>query len=1073
MWWFTAFSGAKWSVVFSVMAVITLFISSTTLLIGHLVRSRSAPVREFVFRSGLCLVAVWPCLALVASRLSFHSGPVASISTTIRDDEADKHLSRNAFPVPAPSTSEPSVAARSVPAATSTPVVTTAPNAVSGPSSSSSIVPPPELPVASPPAPPVEVHLQSSDRPIASTIPATNSPALNSPSIPTPTAALAPAVAVDPASGWPGQLPVLLAMALRWLVCVWAAGSLVSGYLLVRDLVRVRRLRRSLRLCGDESIATTLSEAMELTGLRIRPEVLVSEWVGSPCTSGVLRPILILPQSMLDQSSHAFDMQLGVLTHECAHIVRRDVAWALLARVVQSVYWWEPGLRRIVRELSCLREEICDNHVLSSSIDVGLYAKALVDFAARPLFRPLVGVIGMVANDNPLSGRVERILEDSTDTTTRLRWRSRRGVASLVLVVCGVVAVIGASTKVASALSQVLIPVFEEQEVSFDSLQPGQAKVLPTTPYWSGESPRMRHVRPAAAVSTTVAASAAAPLVPPMEAESGVSGSHSAPTDFSVPGEAGSGVTTRGGVIADELLEPFDEPAVPFLSGNGRSSPGAVKAVRSPRKQPASRHQQGPSASGPVIADDSPFFPSLQPGVPVPEPAAAPTYTPPMETDSDDQFKKSDVRLSPALQPAFNTTLATLTVTLDEKPTVKERDLVVVGASLPESENLLPRRVRLEGLTVAMVDPHLLGPPVSGHPAPATRPVPAYDGDVASSEQPAPPADNPAPEPEPAKHSLVLSGPQFKISTLAHLLARGAVLAVTKVDVQPVKDAPSTGSVTQVPVDAGGLFRMSLEAIADDMGQWTGLRCWGRELPNAAPDQRLAELNQLLSRWKKECEQVAAKGGIRLEAYTVAVTAPSGHVVNQTAYRAVTSPQPVPVTLVVRLHVSDNMRYGGVQSIVKACESHQVLVEIVSGAENIALSATSQAYTTAELTQVYDKKGQKVGDRAVLLVEKAGTPGVQVLTDSQFPQVLSAFVGRHLPSSSKLLLKVDPDLSFDSLQSFMIQANRSGFRDVIVGPQDELPLKQDDQLSPLWEETPQPVAAPPAAPKPEEMPMST
>ncbi|MFO1007376.1 MAG: M56 family metallopeptidase [Planctomycetaceae bacterium] len=1000
-----------------------------------MLRSRSAPVREFVFRSGLCLVAVWPCLALVASRLSFHSGPVASISTTIRDDEADKHLSRNALPVPAPSTSEPAIAPRSVPAATPTPVVTTAPNAVTGPSSSSSFVPPPELPVASPPAPPVEVLLQSSEPSIASSIPATNSSALNSPSIPTPTAALAPAVAVDPASGWPGQLPVLLAMALRWLVCVWAAGSLVSGYLLVRDLVRVRQLRRSLRPCGDESIATPLTEAMQLTGLRVRPDVLVSEWVGSPCTSGVLRPILILPQSMLDQSSHAFDMQLGVLTHECAHIVRRDVAWALLARVVQSVYWWEPGLRRIVRELSCLREEICDNHVLSSSIDVGLYAKALVDFAARPLFRPLVGVIGMVANDNPLSGRVERILEDSTDTTTRLRWRSRRGVASLVLVVCGVVAVIGASTKVASALSQVLLPVFEEQEVSFDSLQPGQEEVLPTTPYWSGESPRMRHVRPAAAVSTTVAASAAAPLVPQMEAGSGVSGSHSAPTDFSVPGEASSGVTTRGGVIADELLEPLDEPAVP-------------------------------SASGPVIADDSPFFPSLQPGVPVPEPAAAPTYMPPMETDSDDQFKKSDVRLSPALQPAFNTTLATLTVTLDEKPTVKERDLVVVGASLPESESLLPRRVRLEGLTVAMVDPHLLEPPVSDHPAPLTRPVPAYDYEVADSEQP-------APEPEPAKHSLVLSGPQFKISTLAHLLARGAVLAVTKVEVQPEKDAPSTGSVTQVPVDTGGLFRMSLEAIADDMGQWTGLRCWGRELPNAAPDQRLAELNQLLSRWKKECEQVAAKGGIRLEAYTVAVTAPSGHVVNQTAYRAVTSPQPVPVTLVVRLHVSDNMRYGGVQSIVKACESHQVRVEIVSGAENIALSATSQAYTTAELTQVYDKKGQKVGDRAVLLVEKAGTPGVQVLTDSQFPQVLSAFVGRHLPSSSKLLLKVDPDLSFDSLQSFMIQANRSGFRDVIVGPQDELPLKQDDQLSPLWEEAPQPVAAPPAAPKPDELPMST
>lgn len=69
MWLLTALSGSKWSVVLSVMAVVTLLISTVTILISYAVKRGSAPVREVVFRTGLCLIVVWPILAILISMI--------------------------------------------------------------------------------------------------------------------------------------------------------------------------------------------------------------------------------------------------------------------------------------------------------------------------------------------------------------------------------------------------------------------------------------------------------------------------------------------------------------------------------------------------------------------------------------------------------------------------------------------------------------------------------------------------------------------------------------------------------------------------------------------------------------------------------------------------------------------------------------------------------------------------------------------------------------------------------------------------------------------------------------------
>ena len=872
----------------------------------------------------------------------------------------------------------------------------------------------------------------------------------------------------------------MLVVALRWLVGFWMLGCLVAGFTVLGDLVRVWQLRRRLRPCHDESIAETLTEAMRLTGLSQRPKVYLSDCVGSPCTSGVWNPILILPQSMLDQPDADSAMQLGALTHECAHIARRDVAWALLGRLVQSVYWWDPGLRRIVRELSHLREEICDNHVLRSSVDIRLYAKALVDFAAAPLARPLIGVIGMVANENPLSGRVERLLEESPDQTTRVEWSSRRGIAYIVLVACGVIGIIGASSKVAGALARVLLPAFEESEPSRQVAVSTwvESEAVPQVPYWSGES-RVRRSTPTTEIRRPVAAAPAAafsrdstrdesfvpppeiadsaPFVPPMEAGSGVF-NPAPPSELSEPVEAGSGV---GNSFTPVPVPVYEEAPVAVRPRPQATPPGAAN----PRPRQLNPNTRMRAITTTELINGKPvtvtrMVPYMTdegtaPTRPVPAYEAGenefPTAPLPPPVDLNGTPPTDEFQNKPRVQEQQ---FRTLELYLAEDPNLQHGDQVLVTVTHAESESTLPNRIYFEGLTYyspkteptfdspedsPLADPNLDAAPLVAPPVPPAA-VPAEE--AANPDQPAPPTSNP--ETPATSGWFTFSGHASTIKALAYLQSRGAVTSVTKAEpptaerthagigLAPASDEPDTA-----------MFRLSLEAVANEAGQWSGLRCWGRDLPGETPELRLAELTRILIRWKEECLNLA-------HVYQVqsAIHPANNHreeKLLQFAWR---------MKLTTTLHIFDNMRYSDVQQIIAVCESLQIQTQVIAGTQAAADVMSPLAYTFAELTLVYDKKGHKVGDHAVLLAEQAGTKGAQVIADAQFNSVLNSFSLTHPQFHSTLLLNVDPDLPMETLLSFIARANRAGFKSVELLPREELRVYVGDQLAPLLSDAP-------------------
>jgi len=161
------------------------------------------------------------------------------------------------------------------------------------------------------------------------------------------------------------------------LLGLWAAGTFVSLLGLVRGLRITRRIKRSAQPIKAERIDPARTQLVIVFG-RTQPRIFISDQVSVPMAVGYLRPVILLPSSLVDKLDH--QQLLQVLIHECAHARRRDALAALYQRSLLAIIWFHPLVYLASRLLDHVREEICDNYVLGA-VSAKQYAETLLTIA--------------------------------------------------------------------------------------------------------------------------------------------------------------------------------------------------------------------------------------------------------------------------------------------------------------------------------------------------------------------------------------------------------------------------------------------------------------------------------------------------------------------------------------------------------------------------------------------------------------------------------------------------------------------------------------------------------------------
>ena len=175
---------------------------------------------------------------------------------------------------------------------------------------------------------------------------------------------------------------------------VWAALIGIGFVRFAASVLAVHRLRRE---------ATPLSPQM-LTVLGQIP-LFASAALQHPVTIGIVRPAILLPAAMLDRLDPG-DFNV-IITHECAHIRRKDVLLHSLCQLISIPLFWHPGIRYLSSHVSQTRELACDQEAASVLKSRRAYAQSLLRLASLCLTskypepsRPQLTALGIFNHDN-------------------------------------------------------------------------------------------------------------------------------------------------------------------------------------------------------------------------------------------------------------------------------------------------------------------------------------------------------------------------------------------------------------------------------------------------------------------------------------------------------------------------------------------------------------------------------------------------------------------------------------------------------------------------------------------------
>jgi TonB family protein len=162
------------------------------------------------------------------------------------------------------------------------------------------------------------------------------------------------------------------------LAAIWAAGTL-GGLLLIA--VRMRRLTRLTRRAEpfiDSRWQTLVFELAARYRIRQPIEVRRTSTPDIVATWGLRRPRVLVPSGASEWSE---DWVRVVLSHELAHVARRDWAMQVLAEILRAAVWLNPLLWILCSRMRRESESACDDIVVSLGVPARTYAAYLVAIA--------------------------------------------------------------------------------------------------------------------------------------------------------------------------------------------------------------------------------------------------------------------------------------------------------------------------------------------------------------------------------------------------------------------------------------------------------------------------------------------------------------------------------------------------------------------------------------------------------------------------------------------------------------------------------------------------------------------
>jgi bla regulator protein BlaR1 len=203
------------------------------------------------------------------------------------------------------------------------------------------------------------------------------------------------------------SLPSLLPyIAILWLATI----TLLAGKLLL-EICNVNNLPKQNTVAPSQKLQTRFNELAKQIHLTITPQLLISLTVEVPMAIGWLKPVVLLPASMVTGlSTPQLEM---LLLHELAHIRRHDYLANFVQTLVEILLFFHPAVHWVSKQMRNEREYCSDDIAVQHCGDAIAYAHTLADTASlcTKAHHHTIPDLAMAASGGDLKQRVIRLVD--------------------------------------------------------------------------------------------------------------------------------------------------------------------------------------------------------------------------------------------------------------------------------------------------------------------------------------------------------------------------------------------------------------------------------------------------------------------------------------------------------------------------------------------------------------------------------------------------------------------------------------------------------------------------------------
>nr|MDA3884136.1 M56 family metallopeptidase [Candidatus Delongbacteria bacterium] len=191
----------------------------------------------------------------------------------------------------------------------------------------------------------------------------------------------------------------------------WLTGMLIFLIKFGLDLYYANSIRKKEYTEVNQILLHRFKSIAEKMGVKKSIKFLESSLIKVPVVIGHLKPVILLPLGLVTKIPK--DQIEAIISHELAHIMRNDFLHNLIQSVVEIIYFFNPAIYFISKQIRTERENCCDDLALEYCSDCANLAKGLYNLQNMRgnVPKPIMAAI----NKGDLLSRIKRIIGKEKD----------------------------------------------------------------------------------------------------------------------------------------------------------------------------------------------------------------------------------------------------------------------------------------------------------------------------------------------------------------------------------------------------------------------------------------------------------------------------------------------------------------------------------------------------------------------------------------------------------------------------------------------------------------------------------